>query len=141
MSRDDGQALVVLVALLGFAALVIVSLTDASARVLAQVQAQRAAEGAAESGGVVVSDWLFANADDCGEDKPRRCGGADLVARAVADENLRRRAEVAARQVLARLGGELDDLVFERRVDEASVRVRVRRAGASAIARVGVRAP
>lgn len=137
-SREHGgQALVVLIALLGLAALVVLSLGDANARVFGSLRAQRAAEAAAEAGGVVVSDRLA----ELREEALERRALVNVLALALADDALRLRAEAAAREVLAVLGAELERLVLELRYDEISVRAEVRWQGARAVARVGVRAP
>ncbi len=136
MRRDvgsrSGQALLALIALLGLAALVIVSLAEADWRVLAHVRAQRAAEAAAEAAGVVVADYLT---------WPRGRGGADVIETAVSDRELAARAEESARRVLAAMDGALERVRLERRVDEVSVRAEIVRDGVRAVARVGVRAP
>ena len=140
MSRsreDSGQAIVVLIALLGLAALVILSLGDANARVFGGLRAQRAAEAAAEAAGVVVSDRLV----ELREEALARRALVDVLAVAVAEDALRLRAEAAAREVLAVLGAELERLILELRYDEISVRAEVRWQGARGVARVGVRAP
>ncbi len=134
MFRERGQALVVLVALLGLAALVVISLGAADDRVVHRFRAQRAAEAAAEAAGAVVADRMFLLA------RTER-GGIDLVELTLRQADLLGLASAAAREVLARLDGSLEDLVLERRVDEVSVRARVARDGVVAVARVGIRAP
>lgn len=136
--RDAGQALVVVVALLGFAALVVLSLSGAEDRIVATLRAQHAAEAAAEAGGAVVADRLVQLAASEEGDHPAR---ADVIAAALREPELPSLAAVAASEVLVRLGASYEQLTLERRVDEISVKVRVRRDGVAATARVGVRAP
>ena len=135
---QGGQALVVVVALLGFAALVVLSLSDAEDRIVAKLRAERAAEAAAEAGGAVVADRLVELAAIDDGDRPARM---DVIAAALSEPELPALAAVAANEVLARLGASYEQLTLERRVDEVSVKVRVRRDGVVATARVGVRAP
>lgn len=135
---QGGQALVVVVALLGFAALVVLSLSDADDRIVAKLRAERAAEAAAEAGGAVVADRLVELAAIDDGDRPARM---DVIAAALSEPELPALAAVAANEVLARLGASYEQLTLERRVDEVSVKVRVRRDGVVATARVGVRAP
>jgi hypothetical protein len=134
-SRERGQALVVVVAILGLAALVAISLSDADDRLLARIRAQRAAEAAAEAGGAVVADRLVELGRQGVTD------AYDAVELAVSDDSLRSRAELAAADVLARMSARLDALLLERRADEVSIRVVVRRAGVTAVARAGARMP
>ena len=137
-SREDtGQAIVVLIALLGLAALVVLSLGDANARVFSSLRAQRAAEAAAEAAGVVVSDRLV----ELREEALERRALVDVIAVALVEDALHLRAEAAAREVLAVLGAQLERLLLELRHDEISVRAEVRWQGARGVARVGVRAP
>jgi hypothetical protein len=134
-SRERGQALVIVVAILGLAALVAISLRDADDRLLARIRAQRAAEAAAEAGGAVVADRLVELARQGVTD------AYDAVELAVSDDSLRSRAELAAADVLGRMSARLDVLLLERRADEVSIRVVVRRAGVTAVARAGARMP
>lgn len=141
MSRDDrGQALAVMIAILGFAALVVVSLEMADARLLTRLRAQRAAEAAAEAAGAVVADRLVELLECDLDDRRGPCG--DVIARALAERGtLVPRAEGAARAVLSPWRGELVRLLLERRANELSVRAEVRVSDTIGIARVGVRAP
>jgi hypothetical protein len=134
-SRERGQALVIVVAILGLAALVAISLRDADDRLLARIRAQRAAEAAAEAGGAVVADRLVELGRQGVTD------AYDAVELAVSDDSLRSRAELAAADVLGRMSARLDVLLLERRADEVSIRVVVRRAGVTAVARAGARMP
>jgi hypothetical protein len=138
MSREDrGQALVVLVALLGFAALVVTSLSAADTRLLGRLRALRAAEAAAEAAGAAVADALVELRDDDLAQRRQR----DVIDVALADPLLRGHAVLATRPVLDALGAELSSLSLARRVDELSVRAEVRLGGVSGTARVGVRPP
>ena len=138
MGRDErGQALVVLVALLGVAALVVASLADANARLLERLRALHAAEAAAEAAGGAVAEALVELRD---EDLATRRDRDDIAA-ALADPTLEARASLTARPVLEALSAELSALVLARRVDELSVRAEVRLGASRGLARVGVRAP
>lgn len=138
--RNDerAQALVFLVALLGFAAAAAVALGSANDRLLGQLRAQRAAESAAEAAGVVVGDRLAEVVDEA---KLARREARDALAEVVADTQLRAAATAAAREVAAALGASLEGLEVTRQNIEISVRTEVVRQGARATARVGVRAP
>lgn len=138
MHRDArGQALVVVVALLGLAALAIAALAEADGRLLTRLRAGHAAEAAAEAAGAIVADRLL----ELFEEALLTRHDADLVALVLAEPALARRAEAAAREALSPLGAELARIALERRADEVSVRAEVRLDGVTGIARVGVRRP
>ena len=138
MCRDDrGQALVMLVAVLGFAALVVASLAATDHRLLLELRALRAAEGAAEAAGAAVADALVEiRADDRAAHRER-----DAIDVALADPALETRARVAAGAVTDALGARLGAIELGRRIDELSVRVSVGLGERGGTARVGVRAP
>jgi hypothetical protein len=138
MVRDErGQALALLVAALGFAALVVSALIDADNRLMNRLHALRAAEAAAEAAGGVASDrMLELRAEAVVEHRT-----ADVIEAALADPLLAVRAEAAAREVLVLLDGELTHLSLTRRSDELSAKAEVRARGAAGLARVGVRSP
>jgi hypothetical protein len=132
---DEGQALIVLVALLGLGALVAISLSDATGQVVAGLRAERAAEAAAEAAGAVVADRLL-------EIEHEASGaGSDAVGAVVDDVALMNLARAAAAEVAARLEADIQDLKIERLIDEVAVRVEIQRGGVRARARVGVRPP
>lgn len=130
-SADRGQSLIVVVAILGLAALVVTLLREADERIVENVRAQRAAEAAAEAAGGVIADYIA--------DLLARDAGVDPVDAALEDQPLAIRAETAARETAAANGSALERLFLERRADEVSVRVQIARQGVHAIARVGVR--
>ena len=138
MLRDErGQALALLVAAVGLAAAVVGALVEADSRLLAKLHGTRAAEAAAEAaGGIAAERMVELRAEAIAE---RRA--VDAIDVALADPHLVRRAENAAREVLAPLDGELVHLVLTRRSDELSAKAEVRARGATGLARVGVRAP
>jgi hypothetical protein len=135
--EQDGQALVVLVALVGVAVLVAISLSDVGNHVLARVRAQRAAEAAAEAAGAVVADRLLELNASPNVQAERRDAAGDVLD----DPAVMAAARAAAGEVLVPLGAELQELRLERVIDEVAVRVEVRRDGVRARARVGVRPP
>ena len=138
MCRDErGQALALLVAVLGLAAVVVASLTEADGRLLRHLHATRAAEAAAEAAGGVAADaMLQLRADAIAEHR-----SVDAIRGALADPGLAVRAELAAREVLRPLDADLTRLELTRRFDELSAKVTVRSRGADGLARVGVRSP
>lgn len=135
-TADRGQALVVIVAILGLVAVVVASLGEANARIAGAVRAQRGAEAAAEAAGAVVADrlaeWPALFSYPSSENR-------DPFESLLEDPALLARAEEAAREVAAANGGALERIALERRADELSVRVEVVRNGVRAVARVGVR--
>lgn len=138
MPRDDrGQALVLILALLGLAALALAALAEADGRLLTRLRARHAAEAAAESAGTIVADRLL----ELFEESLLTRRDADALAVALSEPILARRAETAARDALAALGADLIRIALERRADEVSVRAEVRLDGVTGIARVGVRPP
>lgn len=138
MRRDArGQALVVVVALLGLAALAIAALAQADGRLLTRLRARQAAEAAAEAAGSIVADRLL----DLFEESLVTRRDADLVAMVLGEPITAQRAEAAAREAVQALDAELVGIALERRADEVSVRAEVRLDGSGGIARVGVRPP
>lgn len=132
-----GQALVLVVALLGLAALAIAALTQADGRLLTRLRARQAAEAAAEAAGSIVADRLL----ELFEESLVTRRDADLVAVVLGEAVIARRAEAAAREAVLALDAELVGVALERRADEVSVRAEVRLAGSGGVARVGVRPP
>ena len=113
LTRERGQALLLMAVLLGVAALAAVGLRDAQERLVDGVRDQLAAEAAAEAAGAVVADLLIGGAD------PRRL---------VADPAARAAAQVAADEMSALHGRSAPtDLRVE--VVSAGVEVELRLAG------------